>query len=251
MFISVGSGSNVAEGMVTRNAGEIRGWEAAHGLGAAWGPEENRADILVTDPEGRQPLHAFATGIRNGVGLAVDPVSGDLWTSTNERDELGDNLVPDYLTRVGEGKFYGWPWYYMGSHEDPRHAGERPDLAGKVTVPDVPVQSHSASLEMVFYTATAGPSAFPSRYRGDIFAAFHGSWNRSNRTGYKVVRVLRKDGVPTGEYEDFLTGFVVDGSSVWGRPVGVAVAHDGALLVTEDGNDTVLRISTSGDTAGR
>jgi glucose/arabinose dehydrogenase/cytochrome c2 len=251
MFISVGSGSNVAEGMVTKNPAEVREWEAAHGMGAAWGPEENRADILVTDPEGRRPLHAFATGIRNGVGLAVDPATGDLWTSTNERDALGDDLVPDYLTRVGEGKFYGWPWYYMGSHEDPRHAGERPDLAGKVTVPDVPVQSHSASLEMVFYTATAGPSAFPSRYRGDIFAAFHGSWNRSNRTGYKVVRVLRKDGVPTGEYEDFLTGFVVDGSSVWGRPVGVAVAHDGALLVTEDGNDTVLRISTSGDTAGR
>jgi glucose/arabinose dehydrogenase len=246
MFISVGSGSNVAEGMVTKNAGAVREWEAAHGMGAAWGPEENRADILVTDPEGRQPLHPFATGIRNGVGLAVDPVTGDLWTSTNERDALGDDLVPDYLTRVEEGKFYGWPWYYMGSHEDPRHAGERPDLAGKVTVPDVPVQSHSASLEMVFYTAASGPAAFPAEYRGDIFAAFHGSWNRSNRTGYKVVRVLRRDGLPTGEYEDFLTGFVVDASSVWGRPVGVAVARDGALLVTEDGNDTVLRIAYSG-----
>jgi hypothetical protein len=243
MFISVGSGSNVAEGMVTKNPREVREWEAVHGFGAAWGPEENRADILVTDPEGRQPLRAFATGIRNGVGLAVDPENGDLWTSTNERDALGDDLVPDYLTRVGEGKFYGWPWYYMGSNEDPRHAGERPDLAGKVTVPDVPVQAHSASLEMVFYTASSGPAVFPEEYRGDIFAAFHGSWNRSNRTGYEVVRVLRHNGVPTGEYEDFLTGFVVDGRSVWGRPVGVAVAHDGALLVTEDGNDTVLRIS--------
>jgi glucose/arabinose dehydrogenase len=251
MFISVGSGSNVAEGMVTKDAGAVREWEAAHGMGATWGPEENRADILVTDPEGRQPLHAFATGIRNGVGLAVDPASGDLWTSTNERDGLGDDLVPDYLTRVGEGKFYGWPWYYMGSHEDPRHAGERPDLAGKVTAPDVPVQSHSASLEMVFYSATSGPSVFPQAYRGDIFAAFHGSWNRNNRTGYKVVRVLRRDGVPTGEYEDFLTGFVVDQRSVWGRPVGVAVAHDGALLVTDDGNDTVLRISYSGAAGGR
>jgi glucose/arabinose dehydrogenase len=251
MFISVGSGSNVAEGMETKSPREIREWEAAHGFGAAWGAEENRANILVTDPEGRQPLRRFATGIRNGVGLAVNPATGDLWTSTNERDGLGDNLVPDYLTHVEEGKFYGWPWYYMGSHEDPRHAGERPDLVGKVTVPDVPVQPHSASLEMVFYTGVSGPAVFPAEYRGDIFAAFHGSWNRSNRTGYKVVRVLFKDGVPTGQYEDFLTGFVVDGRSVWGRPVGVAVAHDGALLVTEDGNDTVLRISYGGNSAGR
>jgi len=246
MFISVGSGSNDAEGQDTKSPGEIHEWEAVHGMGADWGAETNRADVLVTDPEGHKPLHAFATGIRNGVGLAIDPANGDLWASTNERDALGDDLVPDYLTRVGEGKFYGWPWFYMGSHEDPRHAGERTDLAGKVTVPDVPVQSHSASLEMVFYTATQGPSVFPEEYRGDIFAAFHGSWNRSNRTGYKVVRVRRRDGKPTGEYQDFLTGFVVDSRSVWGRPVGVAVAHDGALIVSEDGNDTLLRISYSG-----
>lgn len=246
MFISVGSGSNVAEEMKKKSADAIREWEEQHGLGAAWGPESNRANILVTDPEGRQPLHPFATGIRNGVGMAINPQTGDLWVSTNERDGLGDNLVPDYITRVKEGGYYGWPWYYMGNHEDPRHAGERPDLAGKAIIPDVPVQAHSASLEMTFYTATNGPALFPEEYHGDIFAAFHGSWNRANRTGYKVVRVRCHDGVATGEYDDFLTGFVVDSSSVWGRPVGVTVARDGALLVTEDGNGTMWRIAYTG-----
>ena len=243
MFISVGSGSNVAENMSKKNIDEIRSWEAEHGLGAAWDSETHRADILVTDPEGHQPLRTFATGIRNGVGMAVNQDTGDLWVSTNERDALGDDLVPDYITRVQAGGFYGWPWYYLGNQEDPRHAGERPDLAGQAIVPDVLLQSHSASLEMVFYTATNGVAAFPAEYQGDVFAAFHGSWNRSSRTGYKVVRVRLDHGVPTGEYEDFLTGFVVDNRSVWGRPVGVAVAHDGALLVTEDGNSTLWRIS--------
>ena len=243
MFVSVGSGSNVAEGLPVKSVAEIRSWEAEHGRGSAWGAEANRADILATDPEGKEPLRTYATGIRNGVGIAVDQATGDLWVSTNERDALGDDLVPDYITRVREGGYYGWPWYYMGNHEDPRHAGERPDLAGAAIVPDVPVQSHSASLEMVFYTATEGVSAFPAEYHGDIFAAFHGSWNRSARTGYKVVRVRRQNGVATGEYDDFLTGFVVDNRSVWGRPVGVAVAHDGALLVTEDGNSTMWRVS--------
>ena len=246
MFISVGSGSNVADGMSKKNPDEVRQWEADHGFGAAWDGETNRADILVTDPEGKQPLHTFATGIRNGVGITVNPETGDLWTSVNERDDLGDDLVPDYITRVKEGGFYGWPWYYMGSIEDPRHAGERPDLAGHVLVPDVLLQSHSASLEMTFYpTAAKGVSAFPAEYAGDAFAAEHGSWNRSSRTGYKVIRVRLDHGVPTGEYDDFLTGFVVDNRSVWGRPVGVAVAHDGALLVTEDGNGTLWRVSYS------
>ena len=243
MFISVGSGSNVAEGMSKKNLQNIRIWEAEHGLGAAWDSDIHRADILVTDPEGHEPLRAFATGIRNGAGLAVDQDTGDLWVSTNERDGLGDDLVPDYITRVKEGGYYGWPWYYMGNNEDPRHAGERPDLAGQATVPDVLLQAHSAPLEMVFYTATNGVAAFPAEYRGDIFAASHGSWNRTVRTGYKIVRVHLNHGVPTGEYEDFLTGFVVDNRSVWGRPVGVAVAHDGALLVTEDGNGTLWRIA--------
>jgi hypothetical protein len=246
MFISVGSGSNVADGMSKKSADDIHQWEADHGKGAAWDAETNRADILVTDPEGQQPLHTFATGIRNGVGIAVNPETGDLWTSVNERDGLGDDLVPDYITRVKEGGFYGWPWYYMGVFEDPRHPGERPDLAGQVIVPDVLLQSHSASLEMCFYTATSGVAAFPAEYRGDAFAAEHGSWNRSIRTGYKVIRVRLNHGVPTGEYDDFLTGFVVDDRTVWGRPVGVAVAHDGALLVSEDGGGTVWRIAYTG-----
>ncbi len=243
MFISVGSGSNIAEGMNKKTPEEIKAWEAEHGLGAAWGSEENRANILTTDPEGKQPLRAYATGIRNGVGLAVNPDTGDLWVSTNERDGLGDNLVPDYVTRVKEGGYYGWPWYYMGNHEDPRLAGDRPDLAGKATVPDVLEQPHSASLEMTFYTATSGEAAFPAEYRGDAFVALHGSWNRSVRTGYKIARLHVEHGVPTGAYEDFLTGFVVDDRSVWGRPVGVTVAHDGALLITEDGHGTMWRVA--------
>jgi glucose/arabinose dehydrogenase len=243
MFISVGSGSNVAEDMSRKSPANIREWEAQHGLGAAWDNETNRADILVTDPEGRQPLRAFATGIRNGAGLAINSTTDELWASTNERDGLGDDLVPDYVTRVKEGAFYGWPWYYMGSIEDPRHAGERPDLAGHVTVPDVLLQSHSAPLGMCFYDAPSAVATFPSEYWGDAFVASHGSWNRSTRTGYKVIRVRLHGGVPTGEYDDFMTGFVVDNRSVWGRPVGVAVAHDGALLVTEDGHGTIWRVS--------
>ena len=246
MFITVGSGSNVAEGMSKKSPEEIARWDSQHGQGAGWDAETNRADILVTDPEGHEPLHTFATGIRNGVGIAVDPDTGELWTATNERDGLGDDLVPDYVTRVRAGGFYGWPWYYMGNHEDPRHAGERPDLAGKTITPDVLLQSHSAPLEMCFYTAKTGAAAFPAEYRGDVFVASHGSWNRSSRTGYKVMRVRLEHGVPTGAYEDFLTGFVVNNRSVWGRPVGVAVAHDGALLVTEDGNGTVWRVSYAG-----
>jgi glucose/arabinose dehydrogenase len=246
MFISVGSGSNIADGMSKKSVPDAQAWEAVHGFGAAWDAETNRADILVTDPEGHQPLHAFATGIRNGVGIAINPATGDLWSSTNERDGLGDDLVPDYITRVREGGFYGWPWYYIGNHEEPRHAGERPDLAGKAIVPDVLLQAHSASLEMCFYTAKSGVAAFPAEYRGDAFAAEHGSWNRSSRTGYKLIRVRLNHGVPTGEYDDFLTGFVVDERSVWGRPVGVAVAHDGALLMSEDGNGTIWRIAYPG-----
>jgi glucose/arabinose dehydrogenase len=246
MFISVGSGSNLADGMSKKSVPEAQAWEAEHGLGAAWDGETNRADVLVTDPEGHAPLHTFATGIRNGVGLAVDPSTGKLWVSTNERDGLGDNLPFEYVSSVKEGGFYGWPWYYIGNHEDPRRKGDRPDLADKVIVPDVLIQSHSASLQLCFYTATSGVAAFPAEYQGEIFAAEHGSWNRNTRTGYKVIRVRMNHGVATGEYDDFLTGFVVDDRSVWGRPVGVAVAHDGALIVSEDGNGTLWRISPTG-----
>jgi glucose/arabinose dehydrogenase len=246
MFVSVGSGSNVADGLARRAPDEIGRWEAAHGLGAAWGGETNRADVLVFDPAGGN-TSVFATGIRNCVGLAVQPATGALWCSTNERDGLGDDLVPDYVTRVREHAFYGWPWWYIGDHEDPRHPGARPDLRGRVTIPDVLLQAHSASLGMAFYPAApAGAAAFPAEYRGDAFAALHGSWNRSRRTGYKLVRLRLKDGAPTGEYEDFLTGFVIDDDSVWGRPVGVAVARDGALLVSEDGNGTIWRIAYTG-----
>src|SRR5678815_905018 len=239
----VGSSSNVGEQIGQKTPAEITEWEAAHGLGAAWGPDTQRANILVTDPEGSQPLSAYATGIRNPVGLAIHPATGDLWVSTNERDGLGDNLVPDYVTRVKEGGFYGWPWYYMGSFEDPRHAGARPDLAGKAIVPDVLEQAHSASLQMTFYTANNGPAAFPPEYQSDAFVALHGSWNRATRTGYKLVRIPLNNGVPTGRYDDFLTGFVTTDRNVWGRPVGVTMARDGALLMTEDANGTIWRIA--------
>jgi len=194
--------------------------------------------VLAFDPEGKR-LGVFATGIRNCVGLTTHPVTGDLYCSTNERDGLGDNLVPDYVTRVREGAFYGWPWFYLGANEDPRHPGQRADLKDKITLPDVLLQAHSASLGLTFYNG----SQFPSEYSGDGFAAEHGSWNRSKRTGYKVIRIRLKDGVPSGEYQDFVTGFVIDDNNVWGRPVGVAVAHDGALLVSEDGNGTIWRIT--------
>jgi glucose/arabinose dehydrogenase len=238
MFVSVGSASNVAERMPEAPPGSAQEWESAHALGATWGEEERRADVLVFDPNG-QGGRVFATGLRNCVGLAVNGTTGDVWCSTNERDGLGDNLVPDYVTRVRDGAFYGWPWYYLGDHEDPRLTGRRPDLRGHVTVPDVLVQPHSASLEMTFYDGTM----FPAEYAGQAFAAFHGSWNRSLRTGYKVVRIVVDKGIPTGEYEDFVTGFVVDDSRVWGRPVGVTVAHDGALLISEDGAGTVWRVA--------
>ena len=164
----------------------------------------------------------------------------------NERDGLGDNLVPDYVTRVKAGGFYGWPWWYMGGHEDPRLKGQRPDLADKVITPDVPLQAHSAALGLAFYPKEAhGPAAFPAEYGGDAFVALHGSWNRAVRTGYKVVRLKLQGGVPTGAYEDFLTGFVIDAKQVWGRPVGVAVTPDGALLVSEDANGTIWRVAPS------
>ena len=222
---------------------EAQAWEAQHGLGAAWGPEENRADVLAFDAQKPGAARVFATGIRNCVGLVVQPANGELWCTTNERDLLGDDLVPDYSTRVREGGFYGWPWYYFGNHEDPRLKGERPDLAGKALVPDVPFQAHSAALNLAFYEATSGAAAFPAEWRGEGFVALHGSWNRGLRTGHKVVRVLMKDGVPTGEYEDFLTGFITGEGEAWGRPVCPVVARDGALLVSDDAGNTIWRVA--------
>jgi glucose/arabinose dehydrogenase len=246
MFVSIGSASNVGEDMGTLHPAALRDWIKQKPLGAAWGNETERAAVLAFDPDGKN-RRTYATGIRNCVGMAINPTTGDLWCSTNERDLLGDDLVPDYVTRVREGAFYGWPWYYIGAREDPRRAGERPDLKDKVTVPDVLIQSHAASLQMMFYTG----DAFPAEYKGHAFAAEHGSWNRATRTGYKIIRVPVKDGVPTGEYEDFVTGFVVNDASVWGRPVGVAQAKDGSLLFSEDGNGTIWRVSYSRRASGR
>jgi len=220
MFVSVGSRSNVND-----DDGEKR-----------------RADVLVFDPEGKNEK-VYGWGIRNAVGLAIHPKTGQLWASVNERDGLGDHLVPDYITHVDEGAFYGWPWYYIGAHQDPRHKGKRPELKDKVLVPDVLLQSHSASLAMTFYTG----ESFPKEYHLDAFAGEHGSWNRSRRTGYKVIRVPMRDGKATGEYEDFLVGFVTPDGDVWGRPVGVAVAKDGALMVTDDGSGTVWRVAYTGE----
>jgi glucose/arabinose dehydrogenase len=241
MFVSVGSGSNIAQGMRPLYGGELASFAATHALGAAWGPEENRADVLAFDPDGRNE-RVFAAGIRNCSGLTVQPETAALWCAANERDMLGDDLPPDFATRVTEGAFYGWPWYYIGAHADPRRKDERPDLASRITVPDVLLQPHSAPLGITFYEA----AQFPADYKGDAFVALHGSWNRARRTGYKVVRLLFKDGEPTGEYEDFLVGFVVDDESVWGRPVDVAVARDGALLVTDDGGGAIWRVVYKG-----
>jgi glucose/arabinose dehydrogenase len=237
MYVSVGSGSNVGEGIGKLDAAALAAWNAQHPPGATWGSEAERADVLVFDPDGGN-RRIFATGIRNCVGLAVGP-NGDVWCSTNERDSIGDDVPPDYITRVREGAFYGWPWYYIGANEDPRHKGARPDLKDKVTVPDVLLQAHSASLGLTFYNA----QQFPPEYRGSLFAAEHGSWNRSRRTGSKVIRVIMRDGVPTGEFEDFATGFVVNDASAWGRPVGVTVTPDGALYVSDDAGGTIWRIT--------
>jgi glucose/arabinose dehydrogenase len=244
LYVAVGSRSNVASGLPELSSSAIAEFEAEKGMGAAWGFETDRAVVLAFDPDGGNQ-RTFATGIRNCSGLTVD-AAGSVWCATNERDGLGDDLPPDFVSRIEEGKFYGWPWYYAGDNEDPRQAGERPDLAGKVTVPDVLIQPHSSPLGVAFYEG----DAFPEEWRGG-FVTLHGSWNRASRTGYKVVRLIMENGRPTGEYEDFMTGFVLSAEETWGRPVGVAVAKDGALLVSEDGNGTIWRVSYTGDRAAR
>jgi len=201
--------------------------------------ERNRARIFEFNPDGNE-RKVFAWGVRNAVGIKFRPNSNELWMSTNERDKLGDDLVPDYISSVRRGGFYGWPWFYIGNHPDPKHRDKRAELANKVIVPDVLLQAHSASLNLTFYTG----DQFPAEYNGNIFAAFHGSWNRSRRTGYKIVRVpLGQSGRGSGEYQDFVTGFVIPDGNVWGRPVGITVAKDGSLLFSEDGNDTIWRVS--------
>jgi glucose/arabinose dehydrogenase len=215
MYISVGSRSNVSD-----DAAEAR-----------------RARIFEYSPDGKSE-RVFATGIRNPVGLAIQPDTGEVWTSVNERDELGDHLVPDYITHVRDGAFYGWPWFYIGAHQDPRHRGKHPELRDQVVVPDVLLQSHSASLGMMFYTG----AQFPAQYRGQAFAAEHGSWNRARRTGYKVIWVPTAGGHATGEYVDFMTGMVTPQGNVWGRPVAVTQTAQGALVVSDDAGDCLWRI---------
>jgi glucose/arabinose dehydrogenase len=224
MFVAVGSGSNDDD--TDTHPGE-----------------KNRADILVCDPASCT-LSVYAYGIRNaGGGIAVNPQTGELWCSVNERDALGDNLVPDYITHVQEGGFYGWPWWYIGAHQDPRQKGKHPELKDKVIVPDVLLQPHNASLEFTFYQG----KQFPAEYSGELFASEHGSWNKSVRVGYEVIRVpLHQTGHATGEYQDFLTGFVLPDGHVWGRPVGITVAPDGSLLVSDDGSNAIWRVSYTG-----
>jgi glucose/arabinose dehydrogenase len=241
LYLSVGSGSNIAEQVTEEPNNGIPDFIKSHPLGEMWGPEQGRAAVIAFDPDGKN-RRVVATGIRNCSGMTVQPETNALWCVTNERDGLGDNLVPDYATTVQEGAFYGWPWYYIGANEDPRDPlkGQRTDLKDKVTVPDVLFQSHSAPLNIAFYEG----DMFPADYKGDAFVAMHGSWNRGARTGYKVVRLLFDNGKPTGEYEDFMTGFVLSADDVWGRPVGVAVGKDGSLFVTEDGAGTIWRVSS-------
>ncbi|WP_442795470.1 PQQ-dependent sugar dehydrogenase [Pelobium manganitolerans] len=220
IYVSVGSGSNVAE----------------HGMEN----EQRRANILEINTDGSGEI-IYASGLRNPVGMAWNPVTKALWTAVNERDELGDELVPDYITSVKKGAFYGWPYSYFGQHEDPRRKGENPELVAKAIAPDFALAPHSASLGLAFYTG----SNFPEKYRNGAFVGQHGSWNRSEFNGYKVVFVPFKNGKPAGKAEDFLSGFVVPngGREVHGRPVGVSVAKDGALLVCDDAAGIVWRVA--------
>jgi glucose/arabinose dehydrogenase len=219
IYITVGSGSNVAE----------------HGIEN----EQRRAGILEVNPDGTGEK-IYASGLRNPVGLDWAPGTQTIWTAVNERDGLGDNLVPDYITSVKEGGFYGWPYAYFGQNEDPRRKGERPDLVVKTLVPDVPMGAHTASLGLVFYTK----KNFPEKYQGGVFVGQHGSWNRSELSGYKVMFVPFKNGKPSGKPEDFLTGFVANAaaSEVYGKPVCTAVLPDGSLLVTDDGGKVIWRV---------
>jgi glucose/arabinose dehydrogenase len=247
MLVSVGSGSNIDD-------------PDTH-------PKEfHRADILEYTPDGKF-IKVYASGIRNCVGEAINPITGELWCSVNERDNLGNHLVPDYVTSIKEGGFYGWPWYYIGNHKDPRLPDpcengsgpnaqaavlsaaqakdcKRVNIASKVITPDVLVQPHMASLQMVFYPGQK--SQVPTQYSGDAFAAEHGSWNRAQRAGYEVVRIPLHNGHAEGSYEDFLTGFVTKDGQVWGRPVGVTVGRDGDLFVTDDGSRSVWRVTYTG-----
>jgi len=220
IYVTVGSGSNVGENGMEN---EVR-----------------RANILEINPDGTGEK-IYASGLRNPVGVDWAPGTNTLWTAVNERDGLGDELVPDYITSVKQGAFYGWPFSYYGQNEDPRMKGKNPELVKKAIAPDVPVGSHTASLGLAFYKATK----FPAKYQGGAFIGQHGSWNRSALTGYKVAFVPFKNGKPTGKPEDFLTGFIANAEKgeVYGRPVGVTLTPDGALLVADDVSGIVWRVA--------
>ena len=221
MLVSVGSANNLTDTDTDKS-------------------EINRADVLAFTPEGAF-LKIYASGLRNAVGLTIDS-TGTPWVSVNERDGLGNNLPPDYVTHLQEDGFYGWPWYYIGANPDPRLQLTHPELAQKSIVPDTLLPPHFAPLQIAFYTG----SQFPAYCAGDIFVASHGSWNRSVRAGYELLRVLLQNGKATGVYEDFMTGFVNPDGTVWGRPVGVTVGSDGSVFVSDDGSNSVWRISYTG-----
>ena len=220
IYVTVGSGSNVGE----------------HGMQN----EVRRANILEINPDGTGEV-IYASGLRNPVGLDFAPGTDILWTAVNERDDLGDELVPDYATSVKKGGFYGWPYAYFGPNADPRRRDERNDLVAKTLVPDVPLGSHTASLGLVFNAK----NYFTPAYQGGMFIGQHGSWNRSELSGYKVVYVPFKNGKPSGKPQDFLTGFIKDArkSQVYGRPVGMVFTNDGAMLVTDDAGNSIWRIT--------
>jgi glucose/arabinose dehydrogenase len=221
LYLTVGSGTNVDEERVDRN-------------------DPRRAAILEVKPDG-SGMRVFASGLRNPNGLDWEPATGELWTAVNERDGLGDELVPDYITSVREGAFYGWPFAYWGSHEDPRLKGQAPELVRKAIPPDFATGAHTASLGLVFGEGLR----FPERYRRGAFIGQHGSWNRSQLTGYRVAFVPFAAGKPSGSLEEFLGGFIADTAkaAVWGRPVGLAIAADGALLIADDAGNRVWRVT--------
>lgn len=222
IYVSVGSGSNVAENGIDK---EIR-----------------RAAILEINPDGTGEK-IYASGLRNPVGMDWNPVNGELWTAVNERDELGDDLVPDYVTSVKRDGFYGWPYSYFGNIPDPRMKDKRKDLVTKAIVPDVPVGSHTASLGLAFYDK----NAFPGKYKNGIFVGQHGSWNRAKISGYKVIFVPFANGKPSGKPEDFLTGFIADEAKaeIYGRPVAITVMNDGSLLVNDDSGNTIWKVTAN------
>ena len=235
LYVAVGSKTNVAEGLAEPSPAER---EKLSGVGSLTGPDRDRATVLAFNPQGGD-RRVVASGLRNCAALALKPASDDLWCAVNERDMLGDDLPPDYATSVKDGGFYGWPWFYIGAHRDPRHPTARADLAEKVITPGVLLPPHGAPVSIAFYDG----AQFPAEFQGDAFVALHGSWNRSHRVGYKIVRLKFEHGAPTGRFQDFLTGFVLDETRIAGRPSGLAVLPDGSLLVGEDANGIIWKVS--------